>query len=144
MIRAPRGLIFLLLTRLDAASECIEALDNAFKADDPGRALMVHASLQRAWGDALAAILVLEQMSGRPEEYARNALDHLYRRARIPLALASNIISRLPNEHYIVEPGPWRVLPPRAAIDGSGACGRDEAAAIGGRRTGNGGQPWSP
>jgi hypothetical protein len=100
------GLVLLLLTKLDAASDHIEDLSRAFQADDPDRTFMINMRLQSIWNEAYVAILVLEQLSGCSETNARNALNQSCQRARVPQALASNILSRLPNAHHNLDPRP--------------------------------------
>lgn len=94
-----RGLVLLLLTRLDAASSHIDDLRYAFESEDADRAVMMNVALQRAWSDAYMAILILEQLSRCKETNARNALAKSRQRGYVPRILAWNIISRLPNEH---------------------------------------------
>ena len=95
-----RALILMLLTKLDEASDHIEKLNCAFKTEDVYGALSAQEGLQRAWSEAFVAIRILEQVSGRSQIHARTALRQSHRRARVPLVLAWNIISRLPNEHH--------------------------------------------
>jgi hypothetical protein len=99
-----RGLVQLLLTKLDLASDHIEDVGDAFQSEDAYRALTIHARLQKAWSDAYVAILVMEQLSGCSETHARNALSQSHRSARVPLALAWSLISRLPAAHHHIEP----------------------------------------
>ena len=95
-----RGLITMLLSRLDAAIAGIEALGAAFRAEDACRALAIIESLQKTWTEAYLAITLLEQLSGCHESNAWQAFALTRQRASAPLELAWSIISRMPNEHY--------------------------------------------
>jgi hypothetical protein len=97
-VRRARGLVLLLLVRLDAVTACIEELNNAVSSVDAFRAVTIMMRLRRAWSDAHITILVLEQISGCPETNARKALNQTHRRARAPLALARSIVPRQSNE----------------------------------------------
>jgi hypothetical protein len=90
----------MLLTRLDAAIDHIESLDRALKSDDVDLAQITSNQLQQVWSDIYMAILVLEQLSGHTEVYARKAFAESHRMARGPLALARSLISRLPFEQH--------------------------------------------
>lgn len=96
--RQARGLVQLLLCRLDVANDHIDELGLAFQAEDAHRAITLNGRLKRALGEAELYILVLEQLAGRREHNARAALDCTHRRARLPRALAWSLISRL-SEH---------------------------------------------
>ncbi len=95
--RQARGLIQLLLCRLDLANNHIHELGLAFQTEDAYRAITLNVRLKRALGDAELCIIVLEQLAGRTEHNARAALDYTRRRARLPQALARILISRLPD-----------------------------------------------
>jgi len=76
-----RGLVFRFLVNLDAAQDCTEHLQGARRFSDVFVTLTFQSRLSRAWGDAYAAILVLEQVSRCPESNAWSAFDQARRRA---------------------------------------------------------------
>jgi hypothetical protein len=96
LTRQAYALVVMLLTRLDAAHDHIESLDRALQSDDTDLAQMTSNQLQQVWSDIYMTILVLEQISGHTESHARNAFAASQRAARVPLALARSLISRLP------------------------------------------------
>ena len=100
VLRNIRGLVTLLLSRLGAAVEGIEALVAALRAKDADRALAIIESLHKVWTEAYLAITQLEQLSGCYESNVRQAFAQTQQRARTPLVLAWSIVSRLPNERH--------------------------------------------
>jgi hypothetical protein len=93
--RRARALVALLLTRLDTATDSIEALDAAFRSEDAHRALAITITLKNAWRDAHLTIAVMEQVSGCTEVNARRALLKSHRSGRVLVALTWNLISHL-------------------------------------------------
>jgi len=90
-----RGLVQLLLTRLDGANECIDTLGEALETADAYRALGINAKLKRDLADAYLTILVLEQLSSCSEVDARVALQHSQRKARLLRIQAWSLASQL-------------------------------------------------
>jgi hypothetical protein len=99
LVSRARSLVSFLLVCLDDATDYIAELDAAFKTEDAYRALVGNERLQRAWSHAYATIKILELLSGAMQPNARKALTTSYQRARPSLALAWNLISRIPIAH---------------------------------------------
>jgi len=78
-----RGLVTLLLTRLDHAGDRTEALSQAILAEDAPSAIAINAVLQRDLSAVEFYVRALEQLSGHTEVNARAALGHAQRRARL-------------------------------------------------------------
>ena len=88
------------LAALDASLHHIEELRLAFQLDNPTRAIAAITAYQRSAANALCAALTLEDTTSHPQHHAWNALNRLHHVARGPLALAWNLVSRLPS-HFI-------------------------------------------
>jgi hypothetical protein len=97
-----RGLVILILARLNAASDHTEDLICAFHASDAYRALTIITRLQKSWSEAYLALLVLEQLSGHREMMARSALYQSHHRGGAALARAFQLVSHLLDEHNTV------------------------------------------
>jgi hypothetical protein len=98
-VRRARKFTLVLLACLDEASDLVDGLDEAFQSEDLDGALALNARLQSTWAHAYVAIQILERISHCSENEARRALGESYRRARLLLALAWSLVSRIPVAH---------------------------------------------
>jgi len=89
-----RGLVQLLLQRLDSAGDRTEALGRAFQTEDVSSAVALSTVLQRDLSAADFYVRALEQLSGRTEFNARAALSHAQRSARLLRILAWSLTSQ--------------------------------------------------
>ena len=87
----------LLLAALDESLLHVESLLAAFRLDDPTSALTAIMHYQSSSAKALRAVQALENTTTHREIHARQALSHLHRVARVPLALAWALVSQLPH-----------------------------------------------